>query len=122
MAADGVQHNHAVALQIINVLFQPVEQDVIIAFTINTLSRQVQLSHILVRHPIAGSFTSTVVIIPQHVNSRPLDDVEYAFLMLRQFFIIVRARHIGEHAGYRYRRGRTAGRRAREIDHIIFFQ
>ena len=100
MAADGMQHNHPVAFQVINVLFQPVEQDFIVAFTVNTLPRQVQLSHILVWNPVTSPFAAAVVIVPQNVNSRPLNNVEHAFLMLRQFFVVVRAWHIREHAGY----------------------
>ena len=122
MAADGVQHNHPVALQVIDVLFQPVKQHVIVAFTVNTLPWQVQLSHSLVRYPVTCPFAATVVIVPQHVNSRPLNNVEHAFLMLRQFLVVVRARHIGEHAGHRHRRRRSAGSGVGEIDHIIFFQ
>lgn len=111
VAADGMQYNHAVAFQIINVLFQSVEQDFIVAFTVNTLPRRFSLV-IFWCGTRSHAFAATVVIVPQNVNSCPLNNVEHAFLMLRQFLVVVRARHIREHTGHRYCRCRSAGCRA----------
>ena len=74
------------------------------------------------RHPVTGPFAAAVVIIPLHLNSRPLQDIQHAFLVVRQLFIIVGAWHIREHARYGNRSRGAARGRIGEIDNIILFQ
>ncbi len=42
--------------------------------------------------------------------------------MVGQFFIVMRTRHVGEHAGYRHRGGRAARGGVRKVDDIILFE
>ena len=87
-------------MQIIDVLFQPVEQHFVIAFAVDALTRQVQRGDVLVRYAIANAFTAAIVVIPQHVDARSLNDIQHAFLVLCQLFFVVLTRHIREHARY----------------------
>lgn len=98
------------------------EQHLIVAFAVDALAAKLEIGDVLVRYPVAGSFTAAVVIIPLNLNSRALQDIQHAFLMVRQLFIIVGPRHIREHARYRNRGRGAAGRGVGEIDNIILFQ
>ena len=98
------------------------EQHFVVALAVDALAVQLKIGDVFVRHPVAGPFTAAVVVIPLHFNSRPLQDIQHAFLMMRQLFIIVGARHIREHAGDGNRGSGAAGSRISEIDHVILLQ
>ena len=64
VAADGMQHDNAITLQLLNIGLKPVKKHLVVAFALNTHSRQIQAGNILMRHAIAGAFATAVVIVP----------------------------------------------------------
>ncbi|VFT74535.1 Uncharacterised protein [Klebsiella aerogenes] len=117
-----MQYDNAILFQVVDVTVQIMEQDLIVALAVDALTAEVQFGDVLVRYTVTGAFTATVIVVPQHLNTGALQNIQDAFLMVRQFFIVMRARHIGEHTGDGNRSCRAAGGGFREVHHVVLLQ
>ena len=99
VAALLVQHNHAVALQLRQVIPQVMQQDLVKTLLAIAVRVDMQIRHLFVGDTVTRPFAAGVIVTPQHRNVAVRHHVQQPLLLLGHLVAVVVTHQIGEHAG-----------------------